>query len=267
FILSALTITLYAAGALQQSLIYLRRIPPKHFISIVIGVSATALHLLVTLKHTLLADAQYNLGLYNSASIVSLAVVTFILILTHKKPMSSLLLGAYPFAALSVLLLTLYDAPTNTTLRTDNGILLHIVLSIIAYSIFLIAAFQSILILAQDHNLKRKTHTVLTRNLPPLLTMEKLLFEMIWSGTILLGIAMVIGAVFIEDIFAQHLAHKTVLSIASLLVFSTLLFGRHRYGWRGVTASKLTLSGFALLMLGFFGSKFVLETLLSNSTH
>tara|TARA_R110002167_G_scaffold186072_11_gene386972 strand:+ start:1013 stop:1294 length:282 start_codon:yes stop_codon:yes gene_type:complete len=92
--------------------------------------------------------------------------------------------------------------------------------------------------------------------------MENLLFEMIWSGTILLGLAIMAGAIFVDNIFAQHLAHKTVFSIIAFMIFSTLLAGRRLYGWRGLTASKWTLWGFSFLMLGFFGSKLVLEQIL-----
>ena len=93
--------------------------------------------------------------------------------------------------------------------------------------------------------------------------MENLLFEMLWSGTILLACAILAGAVFIDDLFAQHLVHKTILSMLALGTFSFLLVGRKRYGWRGITASKRTLWGTALLMLGFFGSKLVLERIIS----
>jgi ABC-type uncharacterized transport system permease subunit len=133
----------------------------------------------------------------------------------------------------------------------------------IAYSVFSIAAVQAILVHLQNNNLKKRNQTVLLRNLPPLLTMENLLFEMIWSGTILLSIAIFAGFVFVDDLFAQHLVHKSTLSILALIVFALLLLGRTRYGWRGKTASKWTLCGFALLMLSFFGSKLVLEWLIN----
>ena len=114
----------------------------------------------------------------------------------------------------------------------------------------------------QNNNLKKRNHTVLLRNLPPLLTMENLLFEMIWSGTILLGLAIIAGSLFVDNLFAQHLVHKTILSIIAFAIFSTLLAGRHFYGWRGLTASKWTLWGFSFLLIGFFGSKLVLEQIL-----
>ncbi|EDN66789.1 Cytochrome c assembly protein [Beggiatoa sp. PS] len=85
---------------------------------------------------------------------------------------------------------------------------------------------------------------------------------MIAVGFGFLSLSLISGMVFLEDIFAQHLVHKTALSIVAWCVFAILLFGRWRYGWRGKTAIRWTLSGFVALMLAYFGTKMVLELIL-----
>lgn len=92
--------------------------------------------------------------------------------------------------------------------------------------------------------------------------MDALLFEMLWIGMVLLTAAFVVGWPYIVDIQGQQLLHKTALSVMSWLVYATLLFGRFNFGWRGVTASRLTLLATAFLILAYFGSKFVLELVL-----
>jgi ABC-type uncharacterized transport system permease subunit len=92
--------------------------------------------------------------------------------------------------------------------------------------------------------------------------MESLLFQMLGAGIVFLTISLASGFLFIEDLFAQHLVHKTVLSILAWIIFTGLLIGRSRYGWRGQTAIKWTLIGFVLLLLAYFGSKLVLELIL-----
>ena len=94
--------------------------------------------------------------------------------------------------------------------------------------------------------------------------MEKLLFELIWIGFILLTLSVASGFIFLDDMFAQHLVHKTILSIIAWCIFAILLYGRHAQGWRGTTAIKLTIAGFVVLMLAYFGSKFVLEIILQR---
>ena len=138
----------------------------------------------------------------------------------------------------------------------------HILSSIIAFSLLNIAALQAVLLAIQDQQLKSHPPKYFIQSLPPLQTMESLLFQMLGTGLFFLTIALVSGFIFIEDLFAQHLVHKTVLSIIAWLIFSSLLIGRLRYGWRGKTAVRWTLTGFILLLLAYFGSKLVLEIIL-----
>ena len=104
------------------------------------------------------------------------------------------------------------------------------------------------------------------RALPPLTELESLLFRTIAVGFVLLTATLLTGVLFVENLLAQHLVHKTVLSVLSWLLFGGLLLGRWRYGWRGKVAVRWTLAAMALLVLGFFGSKFVLELVLHRGT-
>ena len=81
-------------------------------------------------------------------------------------------------------------------------------------------------------------------------------------GFILLSVSLITGFIYLEDMFAQHLVHKTVLSIVAWIAFAVLLWGRYRFGWRGRKAIRWTLVGFAVLMLAYFGSKAVIELIL-----
>ena len=94
--------------------------------------------------------------------------------------------------------------------------------------------------------------------------MESMLFEIVWVGLLLLTVAIGSGFLFLDDIFAQHLVHKTVLSICAWALFATLLWGRHYLGWRSQMAARFTLGGFIALMLAYAGSKFVLELILQR---
>jgi ABC-type uncharacterized transport system permease subunit len=102
--------------------------------------------------------------------------------------------------------------------------------------------------------------------LPPLLTMERLLFRVILAGFAFLTLTVATGIVFSETLFGKVMKfdHKTVFAIASWFIFAALLAGRHFYGWRGRTALRWTLAGFVALLLAYVGSRFVLEVILQR---
>ena len=119
---------------------------------------------------------------------------------------------------------------------------------------------------AQERALRRREFHLWLRALPPLTELEDLLFRTITVGFILLTATLLTGVLFVENLFAQHLVHKTVLSVLSWIVFGTLLIGRRRYGWRGAKAVHWTLTAMALLLLAFFGSQFVIELVFGHSS-
>ena len=103
--------------------------------------------------------------------------------------------------------------------------------------------------------------------LPPLLTLERLLFRLIAGAFLLLTLTLATGIAFSETLFGRALRfdHKTVFGVLSWLTFGVLLAGRRLYGWRGRTALRWTLTGFVMLLLAYVGSRFVLEVLLGRS--
>jgi ABC-type uncharacterized transport system permease subunit len=146
----------------------------------------------------------------------------------------------------------------------DWRLLLHAWCALLAYATLGIAALLALLLWAQERALRRREFHGWLRALPPLTELELLLFRTIAVGFALLTATLLTGVLFVENLFAQHLVHKTVLSVLSWLAFGGLLLGRWRRGWRGATAVRWTLVAMALLLLAFFGSKFVLEVVLER---
>jgi len=203
-----------------------------------------------------------NLSFFNGGSLISLVVAIIVLVSALKKPVENLFIGLFPMAALIIALDLVFPASSVGIKVWQKGLVIHILLSILSYSLLTIAAFQAMALIAQDHQLKNKHMGGMVRMLPPLQTMDKLLFEMVWAGFILLSLAIGSGFLFLENLFAQSLVHKTVLTILAWFIYAGLLFGRFQFGWRGPVASKWTLSGLVFLALAYFGSKLVLEFLL-----
>jgi len=143
---------------------------------------------------------------------------------------------------------------------------LHLALAMIAYGLFVIALLHAALMAVAERQLHRKG-TVAFPHLPPLLTLETLLFRMIGVAFLFLTLTLLSGIAFSEALFGRALRfdHKTVFALLSWVIFAWLLAGRLRYGWRGRTALRWTLTGFVMLLLAYVGSRFVLEVLLGRS--
>ena len=228
-----------------------------------LGVAALALHGYVCFS-AIYSTQGLVLGFFPVAALISWFVSVTTLLGSLRIAIDKLLIPLYALAALTLLAMLLFPQVDNTPTKVNAGISAHIIVSILAYSILTIAACQAGALWLQNHALKAHQVSGIIKVLPPLQTMEEMLFQMITSGTVLLAGSIITGALFLDDIFAQHLVHKTVFTIAALGIFTVLLWGRHQNGWRGTVAIKWTLVGFAALMLGYFGSKFVLELILQK---
>lgn len=234
---------------------------PPRSLGLLLGFAGLLLHGLL-LYHELFTAHGLNLSFFNAVSLAAWTVAALLLVSSLSKPVENLGILALPLAAITVLLDLRF--PGSHLLGEHAGIelRLHVLTSMLAYSLLMLASAQAILLAIQDTHLRHHHPGGFIRALPPLQTMESLLFEMITLGFVLLSIALATGFLYLEDMFAQHLVHKTVLSIVAWMTFATLLWGRYRFGWRGRKAIRWTLVGFAVLMLAYFGSKAVIELIL-----
>src|SRR6266702_1201513 len=155
---------------------------------------------------------------------------------------------------------------------------LHFLIANIAYGLFAIAALHAILMLMVEKRLQnmRGTTTRHTSNswlsswldtLPPLLTLERLLFRLIAAGFVLLTLTLIAGVAFNEQLVdkAFKLDLKTVFAVLSWLMFGALLTARRVSGWRGRAALRWVLASFVALLLAYVGSRFVFEVLLHRA--
>lgn len=234
---------------------------PKKVV-IAIGLAAVTLHALA-LHSSMYSPMGIDLGFYNALSLISAFIALFILVATWRHPVDVLSVILLPAAALMLVLQFLGNSSHLLPAGSSNTLIFHILASIVAYSLLALAALQAVLLSIQSKLLHAHQPGGFVKLLPALKEMEVLLFEVIFIGFIALTISLGSGLIFLENMFAQHLAHKTILSIFAWLVFLILIIGNWKLGWRGRTAIRWTLSGFFSLMLAYFGSKFVLEVLLT----
>ena len=172
-------------------------------------------------------------------------------------------------AALAVPLPALFPGHVGAGYAGSLEFRLHLLLAMLAYSLFTIALLHALLMAAVERRLHRKDGAagVTLGALPPLLTLERLLFRLIGAAFLLLTLTLATGFAFSESLFgrAMRFDHKTVFGLLSWMTFGLLLAGRQLHGWRGRTALRWTLSGFVLLFLAYIGSRFVLEVILGRN--
>ena len=157
----------------------------------------------------------------------------------------------------SVLLFHLFDE--NFLMEPKK--LTHLILSVLTFSVLSLAALQSVLLALQDWMLRKKRFLSFFNTLPPIETMETLLFHLIGFGFALLTLLILTSFIFYHHMVSAMLIQKTLFGIASWIVFGVLLWGRLYLGWRGRTLISWTLAGVVLLTLAYFSSKFIIEFL------
>ncbi len=194
----------------------------------------------------------FNLG--TSLSLISWTAVMALLIATLKYPTENLGIFILPLAGLSTLLIFGHTATKGIPLEIG----LHILLSIGAYSILGLAAAQAFLYAIQEKRFQQKKLTTIFKNLPPLQVMECMMILLLNIGFILLSLSLLSGIIFIEDMFAQHLVHKTFFAILAWLIYGTFLLGHYKKGWRGQVAARFTFWAYLMLIISYIGTELVL---------
>lgn len=210
------------------------------------------------------SDGGFDLGIFNALSLISWLTLLVYWVARFFYPIGGLQAMVLPFAAVAMLLAGLFPAD-HQLLHTDMiAFKVHITVAMFAYSLFTIAMLHAVLISLVESRLHHASLPRVLRNLPPLMTMERLLFRMIGAGFVLLTLTLASGMLFSEEIFgkAWRLNHKELFGFVSWCVFAGLLYGHYVYGWRGKIAVRWTISGFVFLLMAYLGSKFVLEQLL-----
>ena len=187
-----------------------------------------------------------------------------------------------PLAAVCAALPAIFPGLQSPPYASSLAFRTHLALAMLAYSLFTIGALHALLMALLEgtlHGSRRRDGPGALGHgggagllagplstLPPLLTLERLLFRILGLGFVLLSLTLATGVLFSEELFGQafRFNHQTLFGAISWVIFAALLAGRWRYGWRGRKALRWTLAGFIALLLAYAGSRFVLEVVLGR---
>jgi ABC-type uncharacterized transport system permease subunit len=269
-VLSAITALLYAGIAVYCWVKKWRPTPTPGAASHAVERLAIFLPLLLQawlLYRVTFTEAGFNMGVGNAVSAITWLTLVIYSLSSVRYHLEALNPVVLPIAAVGALLPAVI---ADTHLLPYSGYTLfkaHLLMAFLAYALFTIAALHGVVMALAEKRLHARELSMLDE-LPPLMTMERLLFQLIGAGFVLLTLTLASGILFSEELFGKPLSfssftqHKTVFAMLSWIIYAALLIGRRIYGWRGRTALIWSLSGFAALVLAYVGSKVILEIVL-----
>ncbi|AGH82289.1 cytochrome c assembly protein [Psychromonas sp. CNPT3] len=213
-------------------------------------------------QHIFLVSGQ-NLPMLNVLSMITF-IIAVLSTLAHKRFNTGVLLPVvYAFCILTFIIITYLPSHYITHLERNPLIGTHILFALLAYSVLTIASLFALQLAYLNHYLKRPQLIKRKLSLPPLMTLEKSLFQFILIGFILLSCTLLTGFFFLEHMFYKENAHKAVLTLFAWVIYAVLLWGHFKRGWRGRMTIYITIAASSLLTLAYFGSRFVREIILS----
>lgn len=220
------------------------------------------------LHFALFPGAEMRFGFSVALSLMVWLAICFYWVETLYTRLDGLHAAVLPAGALACVLPAIFPGEHVLTNAASPAFRAHFIIAMLAYSLFTLAALHAMLMAVAERQLHHARFSRVLSGLPPLLTMEALLFRLIGIAFILLTLTLASGIVFSESLFGKAfmIDHKTVFAIVSWLLFGALLVGRRVWGWRGRIALRWTLAGFVALMLAYVGSRFVIEILLHRTS-
>jgi len=223
------------------------------------------------LHESIFTSAGFIFGFAQALSMMAWIGVCFFWVESWYLPMRGLKAFIFLAAGICSLLPIIFGGYVLSSRAVDDPwFRSHFIVANCAYGLLSLAALHAILMHWQDRYLHKSSQSGLlaawVNRLPPLMTMEKILFRILTVGFALLTLTVFSGLFFSQTLFGKALFfdHKTIFGILSWLMFAGLLIARQRIGLRGLTAIRWVLGSFGMLLLAYVGSRFVIEVLLQR---
>jgi ABC-type uncharacterized transport system permease subunit len=254
----------HLAAGIGLALGYFHSRPAWRNIAVALAVAGAFGHAMVVWAR-MVTPLGLDANFINMLGLAALMTVVVLLISSLRSRMLEAGIVVFPGAAVCLWLMWLVQPSPLVLTQAGTMLEIHVFSSLLAWSLLSIAAISALMLATQDYLLRHPRPIRQLEFLPPLTVLETLMFRLIAGGWLVLTLSLLTGLMFIDNLLAQHLVHKTVLSLASWILFGLLLGGRWWFGWRGRRAVNWTLMAMLLLALAYFGSKLVLEVILERT--
>jgi len=243
------------------------------------GVVQVAIFVILVIHGIQLHDSVFTaqgfvFGFAQDLSLIAWVGLAFYWFQSWFLPISSLRWMALLFAMTCAFLPTIFPgALISPKAVSDPWFKGHFIVATVSVGLLSLAAMHAMLMSIQDRALHRQLAIVPNsraalwlEGLPPLMTMESLLFNLLYVGFALLTLTVFSGLLFSQTLFGKPLVfdHKTIFALISWFLFGGLLIARWRVGLRGRAAIRWVLSAYTALLLAYVGSRFVMEVILQR---
>jgi ABC-type uncharacterized transport system permease subunit len=229
----------------------------------------------VQLHDSVFTPQGFVFGFAQDLSLIAWVGLAFYWFQSWFLPISSLRWMALMFALICASLPTVFPGTLiSPKAVSDPWFKGHFVVATVSVGLLSLAAMHAMLMSVQDRALHRQLAIIPNsrfahwlEDLPPLMTMESLLFNLLYVGFALLSLTVFSGLLFSQTLFGRPLVfdHKTIFALASWFLFAGLLIARWRVGLRGRAAIRWVLSAYTALLLAYVGSRFVVEVILQRT--
>jgi len=228
----------------------------------------------IELHDSVFTPEGFVFGFAQDLSLIAWVGLAFYWFQSWFTPISSLRWMALLFAMVYAFLPTVFPgALISPRAVSDPWFKGHFIVATISVGLLSLAAMHAMLMSVQDRALHRQlaispnsriAHWL--EDLPPLMMMEALLFNLIYVGFALLTLTVFSGLLISQTLFGKPLVfdHKTIFALVSWFLFAGLLLARWRVGLRGRVAVRWVLSAYTALLLAYIGSRFVMEVILQR---
>jgi ABC-type uncharacterized transport system permease subunit len=240
-----------------------------------VGIFLALLAHAIELHDSVFTSEGFVFGFAQDLSLIAWVGLAFYWFQSWFMPISSLRWMALLFAFACTLLPNLFAGTLiSPKAVADPWFKGHFIVATIAVGLLSLAAMHAILMSVQDRALHRQLAIVPNsrvahwlEELPPLMTMESLLFNLLYVGFALLSLTVFSGLLFSQALFGKPFVfdHKTIFALISWFLFAGLLIARWRVGLRGRAAIRWVLSAYTALLLAYVGSRFVVEVILQRA--
>ncbi|MBM4295905.1 MAG: c-type cytochrome biogenesis protein CcsB, partial [Deltaproteobacteria bacterium] len=137
----------------------------------------------------------------------------------------------------------------------SNWLLIHVVTCFLGYAAFTVGFGTALLYLKQSRRP--------TASLPPVSTLDHLIYQATIIGFLFLTLGILTGAVWAESAWGRYWSWdpKETWSLITWFVYATLLHARLVKGWQGRRIAWLAVLGFGAVLFTYFGVSFLLTGL------